>query len=312
MAVKARTVSRGSVFEARTHYLHCIADRAKDLFISPLASCASTSSSSNPAASSSSSSSRDTSAGVPMMNVSGVILAGLADLKNELKNSSFMDKRLKVLAVVDISSGGNSGFQEAIVKAAPFLKGVRLEEEIAVLNTFMTQIATEAGKVAIGISETSHALELGVVDTVIVWQDLQLLRTTVRFARHSNEEEEEENGDGGLVVVVYHDKKTSVHEAVMKKYYNSKENRPFEVVQSVQVVDWFLDENNTVGSGIKTEFVSDASQEGAQFCKGLGGIGALLRYPIDFSAMQQQQQQVDDNNNGDDDYDYDSLLSQYE
>ena len=34
--------------------------------------------------------------------------------------------------------------------------------------------------------------------------------------------------------------------------------------------------------GAKLEFVTDRSQEGMQFVKGFGGIGALLRYKINF------------------------------
>jgi peptide chain release factor subunit 1 len=33
------------------------------------------------------------------------------------------------------------------------------------------------------------------------------------------------------------------------------------------------------------EFVTNKSQEGAQFVKGFGGIGGLLRYKVDFASM---------------------------
>jgi peptide chain release factor subunit 1 len=32
--------------------------------------------------------------------------------------------------------------------------------------------------------------------------------------------------------------------------------------------------------------VTNRSQEGAQFCKGFGGIGGLLRYKVDFTNLQ--------------------------
>jgi len=34
------------------------------------------------------------------------------------------------------------------------------------------------------------------------------------------------------------------------------------------------------------EFVTNKSQEGSQFVKGFGGIGALLRYQVDFLEME--------------------------
>jgi peptide chain release factor subunit 1 len=33
------------------------------------------------------------------------------------------------------------------------------------------------------------------------------------------------------------------------------------------------------------EFVTNKSQEGAQFVRGIGGIGGLLRYRVDFAVL---------------------------
>lgn len=38
--------------------------------------------------------------------------------------------------------------------------------------------------------------------------------------------------------------------------------------------------------GTQLQFVSDKSQEGTQFVKGFGGIGAILRYQVDFGAQE--------------------------
>merc|ERR1712232_1210244 len=48
-------------------------------------------------------------------NVSGLVLAGPADFKSELQGSDLFDARLKsiVLAVVDVSYGGENGFNQA-------------------------------------------------------------------------------------------------------------------------------------------------------------------------------------------------------
>ena len=34
------------------------------------------------------------------------------------------------------------------------------------------------------------------------------------------------------------------------------------------------------------EIITDRSQEGLQFVRGFGGIGGMLRYKVDFQAMQ--------------------------
>ena len=48
------------------------------------------------------------------VNVAGLVLAGGADLKNELSGSAVFDQRLaaKVIKVVDVSYGGENGFNQ--------------------------------------------------------------------------------------------------------------------------------------------------------------------------------------------------------
>lgn len=73
------------------------------------------------------------------MNVAGLILAGSADFKNDLALSDMFDQRLqaKVLKIVDVSYGGDNGFNQAIelagetyanwwLHAAPFAVGYSL------------------------------------------------------------------------------------------------------------------------------------------------------------------------------------------
>lgn len=40
--------------------------------------------------------------------------------------------------------------------------------------------------------------------------------------------------------------------------------------------------------------MTNKSQEGAQFCKGFGGIGGLLRYRIDLTTTEHQEEEEED------------------
>ncbi|CDJ29875.1 eukaryotic peptide chain release factor subunit, putative [Eimeria mitis] len=54
------------------------------------------------------------------VNVSGLVLAGSADFKNDLAMSDMFDQRLqaKIIKIVDVSYGGDNGFNQAIELAA--------------------------------------------------------------------------------------------------------------------------------------------------------------------------------------------------
>ncbi len=54
-----------------------------------------------------------------------------------------------------------------------------------------------------------------------------------------------------------------------------------EVRNKESYIEWLTMHYKDYGAGL--QFVTDRSQEGAQFCKGFGGIGATLRYQLDFN-----------------------------
>ena len=52
------------------------------------------------------------------------------------------------------------------------------------------------------------------------------------------------------------------------------------------LLEWFAENCHAFGAGL--ELVTNRSQEGAQFCKGFGGIGGLLRYKVDFVTHEEE------------------------
>ena len=61
----------------------------------------------------------------------GIVLAGSADFKTDLQGSDLFDQRLlaKVIKVVDVSYGGENGFNQAIELAAESLANVKFVQE---------------------------------------------------------------------------------------------------------------------------------------------------------------------------------------
>ena len=56
-----------------------------------------------------------------------------------------------------------------------------------------------------------------------------------------------------------------------------------KVEEPQSLLEWFTDKYKEFGANL--EFVTNRSQEGAQFVKGFGGIGGLLRYKVDFTNL---------------------------
>jgi peptide chain release factor subunit 1 len=70
----------------------------------------------------------------------------------------------------------------------------------------------------------------------------------------------------------------------MEKFTDKSTGLEMEQVTEPQsLLEWFAEKYRDFGANL--EFVTNRSQEGAQFVKGFGGIGGLLRYKVDFTNL---------------------------
>lgn len=204
-------------------------------------------------------------------NVEGLILAGSADFKTELSKSDMFDPRLqvKILKIVDISYGGENGFNQAIELAAEVLSHVKFIQEKKLIGKYFDEISQDTGKFCFGIVDTLQALIMGAVETLIVWENLDINRYVLK--NHSLEED--------IVLQL-----TPEQEKDKTHFVDKVTGVELELVDKCPLLEWLANEYKTFGTTL--EIVTDRSQEGSQFCKGFGGIGGILRYRVDFQSME--------------------------
>ncbi len=80
-------------------------------------------------------------------NVAGLVLAGSAEFKSKLNASELFDQRLSpiVVKVVDVSYGGENGFNQAIELAADSLSNVKFVKEKKLLARYFGEISQDSG-----------------------------------------------------------------------------------------------------------------------------------------------------------------------
>ncbi|KAH8154343.1 uncharacterized protein LAJ45_02111 [Morchella importuna] len=183
------------------------------------------------------------------VNVSGLILAGSADFKTELAQSDMFDQRLqvKIIKVVDVSYGGEHGFNQAIELSAETLGNVKFVQEKKLIGNYFQEISQDTGKVCYGIEDTLKAMELGAAETLVVFENLDQ------------------------------------QEVDREKFMDKESGQEMEVIESIPFLEWLAEKYKDFGATL--EFVSDRSGEGNQFVKGFGGIGAFLRYKVNFEQL---------------------------
>ncbi|GAA5974789.1 hypothetical protein JCM11641_007264 [Rhodosporidiobolus odoratus] len=226
------------------------------------------------------------------VNVQGLVLAGSADFKTELNQSDMFDGRLvaKVIKIVDVSYGGENGFNQAIELAAESLSNVKFVQEKKLIQKYFDEISHDSGKYCFGVDDTLRGLEMGAVETLIVWENLDVTRHTLRDSQ-------------GKEVVIHtsappvanaHGSKAdaasgiaALSEVDRAKFIDSATGLEMEqAAEPVNLLEWFSEKYTDFGAEL--EFVTNRSQEGSQFVKGFGGIGGLLRYKVDFAELADQ------------------------
>lgn len=204
-------------------------------------------------------------------NISGLILAGSADFKTELSQSDMFDPRLqgKIIKLVDVSYGGENGFNQAIELAAESLANVKFIQEKKLINSYFDQISQDTGKYCFGVDDTLKALEMGAVETLICWENLDIQRIVLKS--HSNGEEK-------ILHLTSEQQKDKTH------FIDKDTGVELELIENTPFLEWLANSYKSFGATL--EIITDRSQEGSQFVKGFGGIGGMLRYKVDFQSLQ--------------------------
>jgi peptide chain release factor subunit 1 len=133
------------------------------------------------------------------------------------------------------------------------------------------------------------ALELGAVETLIVWENLDITRHIVRNAAGGALFVSDRRDVVVLTWLLPNEEEAVIHinkdqDKDREKLIDKSTGLEMEPVEEPQpLLEWFTEKYKEFGANL--EFVTNRSQEGAQFVKGFGGIGGLLRYKVDFTNM---------------------------
>lgn len=138
------------------------------------------------------------------------------------------------------------------------------------LGRYFDEISQETGKYCFGVADTLKGLELGAVEILIAWENLDINRYILKNPQ-TNEEK------------ILH---LSPAQEKDKSQFTDKETGvELELAESIPLLEWLA--NNYKNFGATLEIITDRSQEGSQFVKGFGGIGGNLNCHLLLFSEQQ-------------------------
>jgi len=115
-------------------------------------------------------------------SVKGIVVAGAAQLKEEMRDSEHFDPRLKkvIITTVDVSYGMDQGFNQAITLASEALSDVKLVEEKKLISTFFEQISLDTGMIVFGVQDTMKAMQLGSLKSCMLNEEIEVMRYEIK------------------------------------------------------------------------------------------------------------------------------------
>lgn len=179
--------------------------------------------------------------------VKGLILAGSANFKTVIAESDLFDKRLVeiIVTIVDVSYGGENGFNQAITQSSEALSNVKFVQEKKLITKFLQEISMDTGMVVFGVNESIQALESGALETIMLFEDIEIVRYEIK-----NTFKDE--------IKVHYLNKTQQKDP---KYFKDPETQTdLEVIKTELLSEWLCFNYNKFGA--RLEFITDKSQEG--------------------------------------------------
>ncbi len=144
-------------------------------------------------------------------------------------------------------------------------------QEKRLLSSFFDQISQDTGKFCFGVRDTLSCLEMGAVETLIVYENLEITRLVYKTPEGSTDVKyltKEQEGDG-------------------EHYQDPKTGQSLDIVEKAPMLEWLAENYKQFGCAL--EFVTNKSQEGSQFCRGFGGMGGVLRYAVDMADFEEEE-----------------------
>jgi peptide chain release factor subunit 1 len=205
---------------------------------------------------------------IDQFNVKGLIVGGPGPTKENFLREEYLDYRLQknVIIAMDTSYSGNEGVREIIDKVNDqgIMTEYRLMEEKKIVKKFMGEVFSNKGLGIYGVGDVVKAVEAGIVDMVIVTDNISYIKLESKCKKCEKTEQK----------VIDRSSLVPSKQDITKEPCPSCGLTDYDITER-DIVE-YLEELTTI-SGARLEVISGQTEEGNQLAS-LGGIGAILRF----------------------------------
>ena len=205
---------------------------------------------------------------LPIENLKGLIIAGPGPTKYDFEKGEYLNYMLKekVIDIIDTAYVSEQGVKEVVEKAPEIMRKMRYIEERRIMQQFLYEIGHDTGMATYGEEEVRRALEAGAVRTLLLSEELDIIRVKVKC-----------NGCG-------YDEQYTMKSQMLTSFEQNLSGKPcpkckaptLGIAETQELIENFAQLAEQANTDV--EIVSGETEEGQMLKNSFGGIAAILRF----------------------------------
>jgi len=203
-------------------------------------------------------------------DLKGIILGGPGPTKYDFQKGNYLHYTLKdkIVDVIDTAYSDEQGVEEIMGKAPEIMRKVRYIEEKNIVQEFLYHVGHDTELATYGEEEVRKALEMGAVETLLLSEELDIVRIKVECNACGYTEEH------------------TMKKNEVQAFETSLVNKPcpkcsapaLSVVEEKEIIEDLAEMAEQQNADV--EIISTETEEGQMLKKSFGGIAAILRFKL--------------------------------
>ena len=202
-------------------------------------------------------------------DLKGILVGGSGPTKQSFVDEGFLHYEVqnKIIELFDTGYTDEYGLRELVSTAAETMSNLKISREKTIMKKFLKEVTKSEGSLAVyGEKQVRKALEMGVVDTLLLSENLRMYRVLLKCPSCEYQQQ----------VIVSEEK---LDEFVSPKCSQCKNADEMEMVEKIDLIDDLSD--MAEATGCKVEIISRDSEEGDSLYRAFSGIAGILRYRVE-------------------------------
>jgi peptide chain release factor subunit 1 len=207
---------------------------------------------------------------LPIDTLKGIILAGPGPTKYDFEKGDYLNYQLKnkIIDTIDTAYVEEQGVKEVVEKAPEIMRKVRYIEEKQLMQQFLYEVGHDTGMITYGEAEVRRALEAGAVRTLLISENVDQWRVTVKCSACGYEEHD----------TVKSQNLASFEQGLVGKPCPKCKAPSLSVADKVDLIDYLAEQAEYTNTDV--EIISVETEEGQMLKNAFGGIAAILRFKM--------------------------------